>query len=100
MSILRKDKLEFYEIEEFKTCEKSVEFNEEPDTLSVFDDNFLLIGIDNKMQIYDYKNFKNVKSVFIPYTVKVICVYQNKVYIACEDEIANEYEIDNNENYK
>jgi len=100
MAILRKDKLEFYEIEEFKTCEKSVEFNEEPDTLSVFDDNFLLIGIDNKVQIYDYKNFKKVKSIFIPYTVKVIYVYQNKVYIACESDIANEYEIDNNGNYK
>jgi len=100
MAILRKDKLEFYEIEEFKICEKSVEFNEEPDALSVFDDNFLLIGIDNKVQIYDYKNFKNVKCIFIPYTVKVIYVNQNKVYIACKSDIANEFEIDNNGNYK
>ena len=99
MAILRKDKLEFYEIEEFKTCEKAVEFNEEPDALSVFDDNFLLIGIDNKVQIYDYKNFKNVKCIFIPYTVKVIYVNQNKVYIACKSNIANENEINNNRNY-
>ena len=52
------------------------------------------------MQIYDYKNFKEVKRIFIPYTVKVIYVYQNKVFIACQDTIANEFEIDCNGNYK
>jgi hypothetical protein len=99
MALLSKDKLEFYEIEAFKTCEQSVKFNSEPEVLSVFDDNFLLIGIENKVEIFDYKNYKKVKSIFIPYNVKVIKVNQNKVYIACECDIANEYEIDNNGNY-
>jgi hypothetical protein len=99
MALLSKDKLEFYEIEAFKTCEQSVKFNSEPEVLSVFDDNFLLIGIENKVEIFDYKNYKKVKSIFIPYNVKAIKVNQNKVYIACECDIANEYEIDNNGNY-
>ena len=51
------------------------------------------------MEIYDYKNFKNIKTIFIPYIVKVIYVNQNKVYIACEHDIVNEYEIDNKGNY-
>jgi hypothetical protein len=99
LALLTEDELEFYEIKEFKTCEQSVKFNGYPNTLSVFDDNFLLIGIEDKVEIYDYKNFKKVKSIFIPYIVKVIYVNQNKVYIACEHNIANEYEIDNNGNY-
>ena len=99
LALLKKNKLEFYEIKTFKTCEQSVKFKNNPITLSVFDDNFLLIGIEDKVEIYDYNNFKNVKSIFIPYTVKVIYVNQNKVYIACEHNIANEYEIDNNGNY-
>ena len=99
LALLTKDKLEFYEIKKFKTCKQSVKFNNKPKVLSAFDDNFLLIGIENKVEIYDYKNFKNVKSIFIPYIVKVIYVNQNKVYIACKSNIANEYEIDNNGNY-
>ena len=100
LALLTKDKLEFYEIKTFKACEQSVKFNNKPKVLSVFDDNFLLIGIENKVEIYDYKNFKNVKCIFIPYTIKVIYVNQNKVYIACKSNIANEFEIDNNGNYK
>ena len=100
MALLTEDKLEFYETEIFKNIEKSVKFNNEPNILSVFDDNYLLIGIENKVEIYDYKNFKSIKSIFISYEIKKIFVNQNKVYIGCEYDIANEYIIDNNGNYQ
>ena len=99
MAFLIKNKLEFYETKTFKIIEQSVKFKNKPTILSVFDENFLLIGIENKVEIYDYKNFKSIKSIFIPYEIKVIYVNQNKVYIGCEYDIANEYKIDSNGNY-
>ncbi len=99
MALISKYILEFYEIGAFKTCEQSVKFNNELEALSVFDDRFLLIGTEGNVEFYDSKNFKNVKTIFIRDDVKLIYVNQNKVYIACEWDIANEYEIDNDGNY-
>ena len=110
MAVLTSDKLQFYEIDKFKKNENSVKFKNKPEKLSIFNENFLLIGVQNRVEIYDYKNFKSIKSFCCVYPIKVIYVNQNKVFIGESTRydlkrgsaynIINEYELDNNGNYK
>ena len=110
IAVLTSDKLHFYEIDKFKKNENSVKFKNKPEKLSIFNENFLLIGVQNRVEMYDYKNYKSITSFGCAYPIKVIYINQNKVFIGESTRydlkrgsaynIINEYELDNSGNYK
>ena len=100
MAVLTSDKLHFYEIDKFKKNGNSVKLNK-PEKLAIFNDNFLLIRVQNRVEMYDYKNYKSIKSFGCAYPIKVIYINQNKVFIGestrydlknnCAYNVINEY---------
>ena len=100
IAALTSDKLIFYKSEnlgkinsvKIKGGEKIVRYN----------DNLLLIAAYD-VEIFDYKTFKIVKSIYCVYDKIIIYVNLNRVFIGetdCCDNRITEYEIDDKGNYK
>jgi len=99
IAILTEDRIHFYETEKLQQIGKSSKISNKGIKLSYFNKNLILIGTQKNIEIYDYKNFKIIKSIFCAYPVKAIYINQNKFFIG-EEKTITEYEIGVDRNYK
>ena len=49
--------------------------------MAYFSENLIIIGTTKNIEIFDYKNFMNVKTIFCVYPIKKIFVNKNKLFI-------------------
>ena len=100
IAVLTSDKLIFYKSENFeKTNFVKIDYGEK---IAKYNENLLLIAAVH-VEIFDYKTFKIVKSIYCVYDKIILYVNQNRAFIGetdCWDNRLTEYEIEDNGNYK
>ena len=77
--------------------------------MAYFNENLIIIGTTRNIEIFDYSNFKTIKSIFCVYPIKAIYTNKNKVFIGestgyeysndCAQNRITEYEMDETGNY-
>ena len=100
------NRLEFYDVNELKKIKSSEKINNLYTCVKMayFSENIILIGTTKTVEIFDYTNFKSIKSISCIYPIKKIYVNKNKVFIGestrRSDNKITEYEMDETGNYK
>jgi hypothetical protein len=100
------NRLEFYDVNELKKIKSSEKINNLYTCVKMayFSENLILVGTTKTVEIFDYTNFKSIKSISCVYPIIKIYVNKNKVFIGEStryyDNKITEYEMDENGNYK
>lgn len=107
IAVLQKDNICFYDINKLSIKKKN-KINDGK-IISNFNDKFLIYGTQNNLIIFDYINYKYVKSLPFIYPIRKIYTKKNNVFIGQSkdldikrnkaDNMIVEYEIDENGNY-
>ena len=79
IAVLTDDRIHFYNSVKMSAIGKSSKISNIGIKLSYFNENLILIGTGKHVEIYDYKNFKIIKTIFCVYPIKLIYINQNKV---------------------
>ena len=112
IAVLLINKLEFYDTNELIKIKSSKKISNlyTCTKMSYFSENLIIIGTTKNIEIFDYKNFMTIKTIFCVYPIKKIFVNKNILFIGESSNynysndkaqsIISEYEIDENGNYK
>ena len=105
IAVLLINKLDFYDINELKQIKTSPKINNLYTCVKMayFSENLIIIGTTRTIEIFDYKNFMTIKSIYCVYPIKKIFANKNKLFIGESDKYESritEYEMDETGDYK
>ena len=111
IAVLLINRLDFYDVNELKKIKSSGKVSNMYTCvrMAYFSENLIIIGTTRNIEIFDYSNFKTIKSIFCVYPIKAIYTNKNKVFIGestgyeysndCAQNRITEYEMDETGNY-